>query len=434
MNNIQQSLIKTSTSSFTKSYESTISVLSVSQSSASSTNIKTTINESQKEIKSATTSSTSMITQSLTALSLSSPVEVKSAISTYNTDIIGLNSSYNTSLTSSLMGSLNSVSSIESKMNNTYDTSIGNLTNGSFDISSKLKMGNVVGLSTSSASLFGSSSKTLTDGLSGSLSSMSSLGSSMDSVQNISSNLIENIGSKTDGLMDSLSSLPNKPAGLMDSISSITSSNIASMTSSVNDITNNLTSSASGYMDTIENGISDSVNFMSNISSNVEDIFDSLETDFTLAGIEDKATVIVDTQLANIESIYTGGVDKLSALNISPDMLGDDQSIINNFEDKIDSMLDSLQLPEIPEIPKSITRPTEFFERAVGQSSTSKYIQVNNLTSKGLPKKADVLGATPDMKIMMPSLKSDTNIAKVMSLAGGLSKSDFISKITGLVK
>lgn len=72
----------------------------------------------------------------------------------------------------------------------------------------------------------------------------------------------------------------------------------------------------------------------------------------------------------------------------------------------------------------------DFYKRAMGESSTSPYIQTNVPNAKGVFKpNADILKNTPDSKIVLPNLKKDTNtvaefvanpLAKLLGFVGSL--------------
>lgn len=72
----------------------------------------------------------------------------------------------------------------------------------------------------------------------------------------------------------------------------------------------------------------------------------------------------------------------------------------------------------------------DFYKRAIGESSTSPYIQTNVPNAKGVFKpNLDVLKNTPDSKIVVPNLKKDTNtvaefvanpLAKLLGFVGSL--------------
>jgi hypothetical protein len=71
-------------------------------------------------------------------------------------------------------------------------------------------------------------------------------------------------------------------------------------------------------------------------------------------------------------------------------------------------------------------KPTDFYGRVTGESSTSKYIQANTTDPDGKPvAQSDRVDSTPAIKVQQPQLKTDTQKLDLM-------KGNFLSKLLGI--
>lgn len=235
-------------------------------------------------------------------------------------------------------------------------------------------------------------SKTLTDKSLGNLSSFGSKTSSkyLSMFETKSTKII----SQTQNRIYTIS--PNITSDLKiakaDGIFSDAMSQIANLKSNVGNLFDfDFKSFASNMYETITTKISD---FASNIADKIGGLTESI-----VSSIENAISNAVDSitnMVNNIIDSFTNALNK---------MYEDAVALVNNIIDKFKQTIDS-----IIEAGKTIVKTlNNFYERAKGQSSTSKYIQANKPSADGSSKpNPDALKGTPDDKILSKQLKSET--------------------------